>query len=73
MAIISVRLNTKEERIVSFLSDQLEKEKSALIKYSIQELYENFIDKKIIDEFEKNSAKRKLKFVTASEILKSIK
>ena len=73
MAVISVRLNTEEEKIISFLSDQMEKDKSTLIKYSIQELYEDFIDKKAIEDFEKSNKNNKIKFISSTEILDSLK
>jgi len=52
MAVISVRLNEAEERIVNILSEQYEKDKSSIIKYSLNEMYEDLMDRKIIEEFE---------------------
>ena len=52
MAVISVRLNAEEEKMVSFLSNEFEKDKSTLIKLSLKEMYEDFIDNKIIDDYE---------------------
>jgi len=61
MAVISVRLNAEEEKMVSFLSNEFEKDKSTLIKLSLKEMYEDFIDNKIIDDYEKEEeAKREL-------------
>ena len=45
MAVISLRLNQNEEKMVDFLSDYFEQDRSALIKYSLRELYEDLIDK----------------------------
>ena len=71
MAVISVRLNEAEERIVNILSEQLEQDKSSLIKFSLNEMYEDLIDRKLIDEFEKKE--NGMKFINAEEILKSLK
>jgi len=71
MAVISVRLNSEEERIITFLSEHMEKDKSSLIKYSIMEMYEDYIDREKIEEFEKEEKSKK--FISAEEILKSIK
>jgi predicted transcriptional regulator len=72
MAVISIRLNEEEERMVSFLSNQYEKDKSSLIKYSLKEMYEEFIDNKIIDQFEIEEDKRTLNFISAEDILSSL-
>jgi len=72
MAVISIRLNSEEEKMISFLSDQYEKDKSSLIKFSLKEMYEDFIDKKVIDEFENKEKKRSVKYIKADEIIKNI-
>jgi len=73
MAVISIRLNQNEEKIVNFLSDYYEKDKSSLIKYSLEELFEDIIDKQIINEYEIKEKKDKIKFVDSNEIMKMIK
>ncbi|AEJ18588.1 DUF6290 family protein [Gracilinema caldarium] len=70
MAVISVRLNSEEEKIVSFLSEHLEKDKSTLIRDSIMEMYEDYIDREFIERFESDEINKK--FITAEDILKSI-
>ncbi len=70
MAVVSIRLNEEEEKMVSFLSSQFDKDKSSLIKYSLRELYEDFIDNKIIDQIEMEEKKNPLSFVSAEDILK---
>ena len=72
MAVISVRLNAEEEKMVSFLSNEYEKDKSSLIKLSLKEMYEDFIDNKIIDNYEIKEKKNKCIFLSAEEILKQI-
>lgn len=72
MAVISIRLNEEEEQMVSFLSNQFEKDKSSLIKYSLKEMYEDFIDNKVIDQLEIEEQKQPLNFISAEDILKII-
>ncbi|GAB6277569.1 MAG: hypothetical protein SAMD01599839_21090 [Rectinema sp.] len=72
MAVISVRLNDEEEKMVAFLSDQFEKDKSSLIKYSLREMYEDFMDNRVIDQFEDEEKKKPLSFVSAEDILKAM-
>ena len=52
MAVISLRLNQTEEDMVNYLSEYYEQDKSSLIKYSLKELYEEIIDRQIINEYE---------------------
>lgn len=66
MAIVSVRMNKEEEKIMNYLSSFLGEEKSAIIKRSLLEMYEDIIDKKVIDQFEKEEHT----FVTADDIMK---
>ena len=72
MAIISVRFNAEEEKMVTYLAEEYEKDKSSLIKYSLKLMYEDSIDKRIIEEYEKNEGKKKNNFIKAEEILKNI-
>ena len=69
MAVISLRLNQKEEEMVNFLSDYYERDKSALIKYSLNELYEDIIDKRVIDEYETKEKKGEIEFADSKEII----
>lgn len=50
MAVVSVRLNEDEEKILSFLSDYFHEDKSSLFKKSMYELYEDIQDIKFIEE-----------------------
>ena len=72
MAVISVRLNSDEENMITYLAEEFEKDKSSLIKYSLKQMYEDSIDKKIIEEFEKKEGKKKNNFLKAEEILKNL-
>jgi len=70
MAVISLRLNRSEENMVNFLSNYYEQDKSSLIKYSLKELYEDIVDKKIITDYETREKNGEVKFVDSDEIMR---
>jgi len=69
MAVISLRLNQDEEKMINYLSNYYEQDKSSLIKYSLKELYEDIIDKQIIAEYEIKEKNGKSKFIDSTEII----
>ena len=73
MAVISLRLNQNEEKMVDFLSDYYERDKSSLIKYSLKELYEDIIDRQAIGEYEAKEKTGEVKFVESNEIINMLK
>ena len=73
MGVISIRLNKKEEDMINFLSEYYEQDKSSLIKFSLKELYEDIIDKQIINEYETKEKRGKIKFVDSNDIINMIK
>ena len=72
MAVISIRLNYDEEKMVNYLSDYYEQDKSSLIKYSLKELYEDIIDKQVITEYETKEKDGEVKFIDSIEIIKML-
>jgi hypothetical protein len=72
MGIISVRLNPQEEEVIKILADYYDEDRSKLLKRSLFELYENIIDKKEIEKFEKKESAKKARFHSAEEIIKVI-
>ncbi len=72
MGVISVRLNTKEEKVIKKLADYYDEDRSKLLKRSLFELYENIIDGNEIEKFEKKESDKKTKFHSAEDILKAI-
>jgi hypothetical protein len=65
-----LRLNRDEEDMVDFLSDFYGQDRSALIRFSPKELYEDIIDRKAISQYEKREKTGKTSFVSSDEILK---
>ena len=67
MAVISVRLNKDEEKILSFLADYFHEDKSTLFKKSMYELYEDIQDIKFIEDNIEN--KENKEFISAEDLL----
>ena len=72
MAVVSIRLNTEEARIIDFLSKEYDEDKSTLIKKTILEMYEDYIDKNYIENFEKKEKERKTSYLSPEDILKNL-
>lgn len=72
MSVLSIRLNKNEEEILKELSSYYEEDKSTLVKHSLQEMYEDLIDKKEIENFEKREKQGKVKFISVEEMLKNV-
>jgi predicted transcriptional regulator len=70
MAVISVRLNSEEEKILSYLSEYYDEEKSTIIKHSLKDLFEDIQDREAIQKFEESTGAKR--FLSAEEILKEI-
>ena len=71
MGVISIRFNSDEEKILKKLSDYYHEDKSALIKKSLVDLYENVLDLNTITRYEERETKKKVSFSTADDILKN--
>ncbi len=72
MSIVSIRFNAGEEKILESLSEYFNKEKSQLIKHSLNELYEDMMDRNEIQLFEKKQKAGKVKFLTSEKMLKKL-
>jgi predicted DNA-binding protein len=72
MAVISVRLNAEEEKILEYLSDYYEEEKSTLIKHSLKDLYEDLVDSALIKDLLEEEKKSPAVFVDSTEVLKTL-
>ena len=69
MAVVSVRFNSKEEKILRTLKEYFNCDSSNLIKRSILELYEEIHDREIIEKFEVKEDASKTKFIKIDDIL----
>lgn len=73
MSILSVRLSKKEEQILSSLTSVLNLDRSTVVKRSIVELYEDYLDKIEIEKFEQKEQQGNVEFLSSDDILKSLK
>ncbi len=65
MGVISIRLNKDEEKILKKLSEHFHEDKSALVKKSLMNLYENVMDLDEIKKFEAEEKRGKASFFRA--------
>jgi len=70
MAVISVRLNSEEEKILAYLSEYYDEEKSTIIKHSLKDLFEDIQDRETIQKFEESGSTTR--FLSPEEIMKEI-
>ncbi len=69
MAVVSVRLNEKEEKILNYLTDYLHEDKSTLFRKSLFEMYEDIQDIRFIEQYIENSQIEKPTFISGEELL----
>jgi predicted DNA-binding protein len=72
MAVVSVRLNKEEEKVLDYLSDYFHEDKSTLFKKSMYDLYEDIQDIKFIDKYLRKSKKNKPEFISGDDLLKGL-
>jgi hypothetical protein len=69
MAVVSVRLNEEEEKILEYLTEYFHEDKSTLLKKSMFELYEDIQDIRFIEGYIAASKNKSGKFITSDELL----
>lgn len=69
MAVISVRFNSREEKILEILKKHYECDSSSLVKKSLLDLYEGIKDIEIIEQYEVKEKISKSGFVKIEDIL----
>lgn len=72
MSVVSIRLTEEEEKILSFLTDYFEKDKSSVIKSSLTDMYEDIIDREEIKKYETLEKKGKTKFHSFEDIINEV-
>jgi predicted transcriptional regulator len=69
MAVVSVRLNEQEKKVLEYLAEYFHEEKSSLLKRSMFELYEDIQDIRFVDTYLETKGSGKEHFVPADELL----
>ncbi len=72
MSIVSIRLNNDDKKKLDYLTNSLHKDKSTIIKNSLNNLYEDLIDLDYINDFEQEEKEGQVSFISADEIIKRI-
>ena len=68
MAVVSIRLNDKEEEVLEYLTEYFHEEKSSLLKKSMFELYEDIQDIKFVDKYFEKKGFNKKNFISADQL-----
>lgn len=68
MAVVSVRLNEQEERILEYLTEYFHEDKSSLLKKSMFELYEDAQDIRFVDAYLEKNGLQKEQFVSGDDL-----
>ena len=72
MGIVTLRLNSKEEKILKVLQDYLDEDKSGIFKNAMIEKYEEMQDREAIESFEKRERNKKTGFQSADALVKKL-
>lgn len=72
MAIVTIRLNDEEEKILDLLVNYYDADKSKILKEAMWDKFEDLRDREIIENFEKKNQSGKVQFSSADDLLKKI-
>jgi hypothetical protein len=72
MAIVTLRLNDEEEKILELLVKYFDADKSKILKEAMWDKYEDLRDQEIIEGFEKKERAGKIKFESADDLIQAI-
>lgn len=72
MAIVTLRLNDEEEKILGLLVKYFDADKSKILKEAMWDKFEDLRDREIIEGYEKKNRASKVQFASADELIKKI-
>lgn len=72
MAIVTLRLNEEEERILDLLVRHLAEDKSKILKDALWDKFEELRDRELIEEYEAGSRAGKIQFESAEALVAKI-
>jgi len=72
MAIITLRLNQEEERVLDLLVKHFEEDKSKVLKEAMWEKFEEIRDRELIEGYEALSRAGKIRFESADDLVSRI-
>lgn len=62
MAVISVRFSAQEKKMLQHMTESLDIDQSTLIKRSVLDMFEDLLDRQVIEDFEGKEKQGKIKF-----------
>lgn len=72
MALVTLRLNEEEEKILALLVKHLDEDKSKILKDALWEKFEDLRDRDSIEAFESRVKSGKVRFASAENLLRRI-
>lgn len=69
MAIVTLRLNQEEEKILRLLVKHLDQDKSKILKEAMWDKFEELRDRELIEGYEKKNRAGKVRFESADGLL----
>ncbi len=72
MAIVTLRLNDEEEKVLDLLVKYFDVDKSKILKEAMWDKFEDLRDQELIEGFEKKSRSGKAQFASADDLIKKI-
>ncbi|MDB5048422.1 MAG: hypothetical protein JWO30_1493 [Fibrobacteres bacterium] len=72
MAIVTLRLNDEEEKILELLVKYFDADKSKILKEAMWDKFEDLRDREIIENFEKKNKVGKVQFGSANDLIRKI-
>ena len=73
MGIMTLRLNEKEEKMLSHLQAYFDEDKAKILKGAMHEKFEDLRDREVIEEYESKLKTKKVQFESGDDIIKEIK
>lgn len=72
MAIVTLRLNEEEAKVLDLLVKYFDADKSKVLKEAMWDKYEDLRDQEIVEEFEKKDRSGKAKFESGDALIQAI-
>ncbi|MDQ3002237.1 MAG: DUF6290 family protein [Fibrobacterota bacterium] len=72
MAIVTLRLNEEEEKILGLLVKYFDADKSKILKEAMWDKFEDLRDREIIEGYGKKKKSGKVQFASADDLIKKI-
>lgn len=72
MAIVTLRLNQEEEKVLEKLVEYFDEDKSRILKEAMWDKFEELRDRELIEDFERANRAGKIQFGSADDLINKI-